>query len=122
MTTALRHLQSKLKLRHIVLLTLVWSHSQMRDEVVKNNLQSKIWYIYVWYSRPFCWRISGSSRFVNHLYMMSHKYKLILTGEFGMVPTVYDTVVCIWEPPVGLVFFSALQRHVWCRPRPQGES
>lgn len=37
MTTALQHLQSKLKLKYIVLLTLVWSHLQMRDEVVKNK-------------------------------------------------------------------------------------
>lgn len=79
----------------------------MQDKVVPHNLESKF---PSWLSRPFYWQF----QFVNHLYMMSLKYKFILTGEFGLVTTVYDTVVCTWEPPVGV----SLLLHVWCKPRP----
>lgn len=75
----------------------------MQDKVVPHNLESKF---PSWLSRPFYWRF----QFVNHLYMMSLKYKFILTGEFGLVTTVYDTVVCTWEPPVGVSL-------LFCTPR-----
>lgn len=80
----------------------------MQDKVVPHNLESKF---PSWLSPPF------GSLVVNHLYMMSLKYKFILTGEFGLVTTVYDTVVCTWEPPVGVSLLFCTP-HVWCKPRP----